>query len=247
MGLKVPQTGGGGLAGGTLSMTPLIIGHRGCKDIEPENTLLGIKKAVSLGVDGVEIDVHLSKDKELVVIHDETVDRTTNGKGYVKDLTLKEIKTLDARKGEKIPTLNEVVSLIQDKILLTIELKVPGTEKKVVDLIKKNKLKKVMVISFIHQLVKNVKKIDKTITTGVLFAAKPIDPADLAKKADANFVVPQYKPVDKEFVAQCHKKGIKVSVWNIDNIEELKKYANIGLDIIGSNRPDIIINYFKGK
>jgi len=225
-----------------------IVGHRGCRDIEPENTLLGIKKAMELGVDAVEIDVHLSKDNELVVIHDPSVDRTTNGKGLVKDMSLKELKKLDAGKGEKIPTLEEVIELIDGKIVLVIELKAEGTEKKVVEFINKNKLKNVIVISFFHQLVKNVKELDKDIKTGVLFSANPIDPVQLAENAGAEYVFPHYKWVDKDFVDKCHKKGIKVSAWNIDTLEELKDFLKLGVQTIGSNRPDILIKYYnKGK
>lgn len=228
-------------------MKPMLIGHRGCKGIEPENTLLGVKKAMSIDADGVEIDVHLSKDKELVVIHDDTLNRTTNGKGFVKNLILEELKKLNGGKGEKIPTLQEVIDLVKDKIYLIIELKVRGTEKKVIELIKKNKLRKVIVISFIHQLVKNVKKIDKKIKTGILFKDNQINPVVMAKNADSEFVFPKYKLVDKEFVVKCHKKGIRVAVWNINNLNELKQASKLGLDIICSNRPDILVNYFKNK
>jgi glycerophosphoryl diester phosphodiesterase len=113
------------------------IGHRGARGEKPENTLLGIRYALELGLDGVEIDVHLSKDEELIIIHDETLDRTTNGHGLITKSTIKEIKKLDAGLGEKVPTLSEVIDLMKefDKELL-IEMKVSGIEKKVLNLIK---------------------------------------------------------------------------------------------------------------
>ena len=225
----------------------MIIGHRGCRGIEPENTLRAIQKAISIGVDGVEIDVRLSKDKEVIVIHDDKLDTTTNGKGFVKNLTLKELKKLDAGKGEKIPTLQEVINVVKDKIYLIIELKMKGTEKKVIDHIKKNKLKNVIVISFIHQLVRNVKKIDKQIKTGCLFKTDSRDPVKIAVDANADFVFLQYKLVDKELVTKCHKKGIKVAAWNINGLKEIRKFSKLGLDIICSDRPDILINYFKNR
>jgi glycerophosphoryl diester phosphodiesterase len=135
----------------------IIIGHRGAAALEPENTLLSIKRAMDIGVDAVEIDVHLSKDKDLVVIHDATVDRTTNGKGPVSSYTVQEIKRLDAGKGETIPTLQEVIDLIDKRVLLIIELKEEGTERSVVDLVVRNNLfDKACVISFWHRLVKTV-------------------------------------------------------------------------------------------
>jgi len=99
----------------------MIIGHRGAAALEPENTLLSIERAMDIGVDAVEIDVHLSKDKELVVIHDATVDRTTNGTGPVSSYTVQEIKRLDAGKGEAIPTLQEVINLIVRQVSFLLD------------------------------------------------------------------------------------------------------------------------------
>lgn len=106
----------------------MLMGHRGAKALEPENTLLSIKRALEIGVDAVEIDVHLTKDQEIVVIHDSTVDRTTNRTGPVGSYTLEDIRKLDAGKGEKIPTLVEVIGLTKGKAKLVIELKEKGTE-----------------------------------------------------------------------------------------------------------------------
>lgn len=228
-------------------MKPMLIGHRGCRGIEPENTLRAIKNAMSIGADGVEIDVLLSKDKEAVVIHDDKLDRTTNGKGLVKNMTLKELRKLDAGKGEKIPVLQEVIDVVKDKIYLIIELKVKGTEKKVINHIKKNKLKNVIVISFIHSLVRNIKKIDKRIKTGCLFKTDSRDTVKIALDTNADFVFLQYKLVDKELVTKCYKKGIKVAVWNINGLKEIRKFSKLRLDIICSDKPDILINYFKNR
>jgi len=119
----------------------IIMGHRGAAALEPENTLLSIERAIHIGVNAVEIDVRLSKDKELVVIHDATVDRTTDGIGPVCDFTVDELKQLDAGKGQRIPTLQEVVEVINNKVTLVIELKEEGTAKSVFELIKKIVLK----------------------------------------------------------------------------------------------------------
>jgi glycerophosphoryl diester phosphodiesterase len=154
----------------------IIMGHRGAAALAPENTLLSIATAMEIGVDAVEIDVHLSKDNEIVVIHDATVDRTTNGTGAVSSYTLEAIKKLDAGKGETIPTLQEVIDFIGGKVRLVIELKEAGTEEPVVQLIKRNGLwENVYVISFWHRLVKTVKEIESRIKTGVLFVGCPVD------------------------------------------------------------------------
>ncbi|NVM22176.1 MAG: glycerophosphodiester phosphodiesterase [Desulfobacterales bacterium] len=223
----------------------MIMGHRGAAALEPENTLLSIGRAVEIGVDAVEIDVRLSKDKQLVVIHDATVDRTTDGRGPVGSYTLKEIKKLDAGKGETIPTLQEVVDFIGNKIRLVVELKEEGTENKVVELIRKNNLyDNAYVISFWHNLVKNVKDMDGRIKTGVLLVGCPVD-ACLATRASADALVMRYTFVNRQLVETAHKDGLKVFIWNIDDRRLLKPYADMRVDGIGSNDPRVLVDYFR--
>jgi glycerophosphoryl diester phosphodiesterase len=223
----------------------MIIGHRGAAALEPENTLLSIERAMNIGVDAVEIDVHLSKDKELVVIHDATVDRTTNGTGPVSSYTVQKIKRLDAGKGEAIPTLQEVIDFIDRRVMLVIELKEEGTERSVVDLIIQNNLfDKACVISFWHRLVKTVKEMDSRIKTGVLLVGSPVD-ACIATQASADALVMKYSFVDREFVKIAHKKGLKVFIWNIDDQDLLKPYVDMGVDAIGTNDPRVLVKYFR--
>jgi len=223
----------------------IIIGHRGAAALEPENTLLSIKRAMDIGVDAVEIDIHLSKDKELVVIHDATVDRTTNGKGPVSSYTVQEIKRLDAGKGEAIPTLQEVIDLIDKRVMLIIELKEEGTERSVVDSIARNNLfDKSCVISFWHRLVKTVKEMDSRIKTGVLLVGSPVD-ACIATQASADALVMKYSFVDREFVKIAHEKGLKVFIWNIDDRDLIEPYVDMGVDAIGSNDPRVLVKYFR--
>jgi len=223
----------------------IIMGHRGAAALAPENTLLSIATAMEIGVDAVEIDVHLSKDKEIVVIHDATVDRTTNGTGAVSSYTLEEMKRLDAGKGETIPTLQEVMDLIHGKVKLVIELKDEGTEEPVVDLIKRNGLvENVYVISFWHRLVRTVKDIEGRIKTGVLFVGCPVD-ASIAARVSADALVMKYTFVDKRFVDTAHKEGLTVFVWNIDDPRLVKPYADMGVDGMGSNDPRVLIDFFR--
>jgi glycerophosphoryl diester phosphodiesterase len=221
---------------------PLVVGHRGAASYEPENTLKSFDKAVSLGVGAIEFDVHLSSDGEVVVIHDETVDRTTNGKGAVKDMSFDRLRKLDAGEGEQIPSLQEVIDLYKDKALMLIELKAEGTAKPVVDILNKSEAwDKVIVISFLHDLVKEVKQLDKRIKTGVLFVGRPINANRLAKDVKADALVMLYKTVDKRIVREAHKEGLKVFIWNIDDKSEVKEYVKLGVDAISSNKPDIVI------
>jgi len=222
----------------------MIMGHRGAKALEPENTLLSIRRAIEIGVDAVEIDVHLTKDKEVVIIHDSTVDRTTNGKGPVGSYTLEQIKKLDAGKGEKIPTLKEVIEFVKDKVRLIIELKEEGTEDKVVELIKGyNMFDSAYIISFWHMLVKKIKEMDNRIKTGVLLVGCPVDTC-IARSASADALVMNYAFVSKGLVDKAHQEGLKVFIWNIDDRDMLKPYVDMGVDGIGSNDPRILVEYF---
>ncbi len=223
----------------------MIMGHRGAAALEPENTLLSIKKAIEIGVDAVEIDVHLSKDKEIVIIHDSTLDRTTNGTGPVGNYTLSELKKLNAGKGEAVPTLQEVMELTGKKIRLVIELKEKDTERIVVEQIKKNKFEdNVYVISFWHRLVKHVTEMDSNIKTGVLPVACPVD-TSIADKISADALVMKYTFIDAEFVELSHKNDLKVFIWNIDDPDLIKPFVDIGVDGIGSNNPGILVDYFR--
>lgn len=243
-----------------LTFMTWVIGHRGCA-YEPENTIRAISKAIELGVDAVEIDVHLSKDNELLVIHDERLDRTTNGKGMVKDFTLEELRRLDAGKGEKIPTLQEVIDICRGKVQLLIELKVLESEGEVLKKVEDNKFKdEVYIISFWHQMIKQIRKLDRDmpkyrhaedtlrgktafgIKTGILFVGHPANPPHLAKDAEANALVLNYKFISKDLVRDAHASNLKVFVWNVDTQYETKEMLDSGVDGIASNKPDIVLN-----
>lgn len=223
----------------------IIMGHRGAAALEPENTLLSIARAIDIGVDAVEIDVRLTKDKEVVVIHDSAVDRTTNGTGPVNGYTLEKIKDLDAGKGETIPTLKEVIDLIDNRVRLVIELKESGTEDRVVELVRTcNLYDNAYVISFWHRLVKTVKGTDSRIKTGVLLVGCPVD-VSIATSASADALVMRYSFVDKQFVEAAHKENLMVLVWNIDERELVRPFAEMGVDGIGSNDPRVLVDYFR--
>src|SRR3990170_2621002 len=135
----------------------LRIGHRGARAYEPENTLRSFGKALEMGVDAVEFDVRKTRDNHLVVIHDADVKRTTNGKGLVADLTLKEIKEFSTEKGEKIPTLEEALEFLDSKVKILIELKEQGYEEKILSTIHSKKLEKnVIIVSFLDDALKKI-------------------------------------------------------------------------------------------
>ena len=159
-------------------MTIIKVGHRGAMGYEPENTLRSFKKALELGVDMIEFDVYVCKSGELVVIHDDTLERTTNGKGLVIEKTLAELKELDAGKEEKIPTLEEIMDLADKKVKINIELKGDNTAKPVLNMIEKYvdekgwKYDDFLVSSFNHGELKNFKELNPKIKTGILVEEK---------------------------------------------------------------------------
>ena len=223
-----------------------VIGHRGAAGLEPENTLRSVRRAVELGVDRVEVDVRVSRDGRLVIMHDETVDRTTNGHGYVSELTFDELRSLDAGMGEKIPTLEEILKFTMGKVKLEIELKVPEATEPTIQLIEElNAEKDVIVISFIHELLERVHDLNPNIKTGALFFEVPKDILHRAQKVHAGSIHIYYRNVDSELVKEAHRSGLEVAVWNPNRIEEMREMIGLGVDAIGSDRPDILIQLLR--
>jgi glycerophosphoryl diester phosphodiesterase len=220
-----------------------VTGHRGVAGLEPENTIRSFKRALELGVDRVELDVHLTKDRKLIVIHDITVNRTTNGQGYVWDYTLEEIKRLDAGKGEQVPTLQEVINVVKGKAVLQIELKGLDVEEEVVRAVEKNRIvDEVVISSFRHFMVKKVKTLNSRLTTGVLFVCLPLDAPRLALDAGANGVHANVNFIDAHMVEDCHRYGLLVGAWNSDDPKQMRWLIDLKVDAIGSNRPDILLD-----
>jgi len=218
----------------------LIIAHRGASAYEPENTLRSVKKALELGADMVEVDVRASRDGHMVVMHDAVVDRTTNGKGYVKDMTLKELKKLNAGLGEHIPTLQEIAELIGRKAQLVVEIKVPGIEKKVLQIIKENELdRQAFITSFYHPILKRVKELEPNIRTGAIIASRPIKAAQLALDANSDALFPKHVYVNTEMVEEAHRHDLAVYPWTVDTLNEIEPLIKMGVDGIVTNKPDI--------
>src|SRR5499427_5559556 len=175
---------------------PLIGGHRGNPAEHPENTLASFRSAIELGVDMIECDVHLSADGELVVIHDHTLDRTTDGSGLVVQRSLADIRRLDAGGGERVPVLAEVCELARDRVSLAIELKqipipYPDLEEKLIACLGAlGMLDQTAVLSFDHRSVRRVKELEPRLAVGVLEGARPIDPVGLMRSAGAGIYAP---------------------------------------------------------
>ena len=225
-------------------MNSKILGHRGAKGERPENTIKGIKYAVDCKVEAIEIDVHISKDGKLVVIHDDTLERTTNGKGKVIDFTLKELKGLDAGEGERIPTLEEVSNLLIDlDITFFIEIKAGNCEDAVAQLIKEKKYySKSFVKAFNHRVLLNIKKINPKIRTQCLMYGLPIDPVSIVRSAKADGLSLSASTIDRQLVEECHNSNILVTTWNANTISEMQKFKDMGVDFIGTDFPSLFSN-----
>ena len=234
-----------------MTPRPLILAHRGASLEAPENTLAAFRQAIELGADGIELDVHLSGDGELVVIHDERVDRTTNGKGWVKDLTLSQLKSLDAGswfdpafKGERIPTLKEVIDLVSGRCkLINIEIKsgivlYPGIEEKVLREVEAaDLLGKVIMSSFNHFSLKTIKEINPNVKTGILYIEGLVDPWIYARHVPADALHPIFHAVTPEIVNGAHSAGLGVHVWTVDKPEDITRMSGYGVDAVITNDP----------
>lgn len=220
----------------------ILTGHRGAAKLEPENTLLSMRKAIDLGVDQIEIDVHLTRDQHLVVIHDTTVDRTTDGEGAIADFTLAAVKQLDASKGERIPTLQEVIDLVRGKVVLQIELKGPGTTAPVIEAIKQNSIEnEILLTSFVHDRLREARQLNPNLKLGALWAEPPPDACEQAIDMGAEAIHIQHLNIDSQLVQKAHAHGLKIRAWNPDTVEEIQRVIDLGVDAIGSNRPDLLI------
>ncbi|MEO8253645.1 MAG: glycerophosphodiester phosphodiesterase family protein [Flavobacterium sp.] len=224
----------------------LKIGHRGAKGYEPENTLISFEKAINLGVDGIELDVHLSSDNELIVIHDETVDRTTNGKGEVNQLSLKELKALKIEITANIPTLIEVLDLVNKRCFINIELKGIGTAQPVIQLIshyisEKNwNYNNFIISSFDWKMLEETYSLDSEIKIGVL-TEESIDKAfAFAKKINAFAINPDYELLSKENVILMQQNGFEVYPWTVNSENAIQKIKSFNVNGIISDFPDRI-------
>lgn len=234
----------------------LIYGHRGASGYAPENTLAALDLAVKQGAHGVEFDVQLTKDEELVVCHDWTVDRTTDGTGAIQDLSLSEIKKLDAGawfsadfKGEKIPTFEEVLALLPETFELNVEVKRQLTdqrniEQKLVETLERYKrINTVSVSSFNHSVIERVAKLNKTIKIGKLHDDPAIDIEKYIKQNKLNIYSQNLHQdyVIKALVDRLHMEGWKVFVWTVNDLDKAKALKTAGVDVIITNYPDMML------
>ncbi len=222
----------------------LKIGHRGASGYEPENTLISFGKAIELKADGIELDVHLSSDGELVVIHDETIDRTTNGKGEVNKMSILELKKIRIDNSEEIPTLIEVLELVNRRCFINIELKGIGTAKPVTNLInhyisEKNwQTNDFIISSFDWNMLEEFQLLNSKIRIGVLTEESIETALAFAKKIKAFSIHPDYQLLTKENVALIRENSFGVFPWTVNTKEAIQKIKSFNVNGIISNFPD---------
>ena len=220
------------------------LGHRGACGHAPENTLLSMKKALALGVHGFEFDIQLSRDGEPMVIHDDTLERTTSGKGNVRDFTAEELQQLDAGDGEKIPTLRNVLDLVDKRCRLFIELKAEHSAFPVAETITYAvehmgwSYEQFFVCSFDHRQIASVRAINPAIHTCALLVGIPVSLAAIAQEAGAWSINPNIHHMSAALVQDAHKRGLKVCVWTANSPAEIAKAKAYGVDGIMSDFPD---------
>jgi glycerophosphoryl diester phosphodiesterase len=221
----------------------IVTSHRGAGFLEPENTLRAIRRAIDLGADQVEIDVHLTQDGHLVLMHDATVDRTTNGTGTVAELTLTAIRQLDAGQGERVPTLEEVLALTDGKITPQIELKGPGVGSAVIKTLHSLRCtEKVILTSFLHQQLAEARQLDPDIHTGALWGRLPENVVLQAERLGVQALHLWHQFITPEIVTDAHARGLLVRAWNANKEEEMQRLIDLGVDAIGSDRPDLLLD-----
>lgn len=220
------------------------IGHRGAKGYIAENTIESIQKALDFGVDGIEIDVHLCASGELVVFHDLTLDRMTNGTGEVGKLSLSELKKLKVNGGFFIPSLEEILDTIDRKCLLNIELKGKNTALKACEVVQNYINHKgwdyqdFIISSFQHRELKDVFNTDKNIPLGVLTKASVDEAIEFATTINAIAIHPNYALLTPDNVRRAQSKGYSVYTWTVNDEQTMKRMKTYGVDGIISDVPD---------
>lgn len=237
---------------------PQIFAHRGAKAVAPENTLPAFQKALDMGVAGIELDVHLSKDGRLVVIHDFTVDKTTNGSGPVRNFTAAELARLDAGShfdarfaGVGVPTLDEVLDLVAGRCRINVEIKSEDREggnevEALAALLQQRRLyEQVIVSSFNVLTLIKMRYVDPRMALGLLYSTDL--PAHLRRAWFTPILQPQavhpyFALVDEPLMSWARSQGCAVNTWTVNDSAEAKRLADLGVDVIISDVPDRLMD-----
>ncbi len=225
---------------------PLIIGHRGASAYAPENTLAAFELAIEQGADGIELDVQMSVDGRIMVIHDFDSARTTNGQGLVAELTAAELQSFDAGQGQRVPTLDELFETLGPRVLYNIELKYfgwrgRGLETAVADRIESFHLENNVLISSFNPLAirRARRQLSRSVPVAIL-RRQDFKYGYLFAKSEADH--PHFGMVDEAYMAWARKRGYRVNVWTVDEPDEARRLAALGVNGLITNKPDVILD-----
>lgn len=242
----------------SLPRRPIVIAHRGASSTAPENTLASFEEAMKAGTDAIELDAQLTNDNAVVVIHDKRLDRTTNGRGRIRDHTLSSIQSYSAGAWfhkkfakERVPAIEEVFEIVRGRVGINIELKqepgVPDAEllKQTLHVIKNFRAGEyVLLSSFHHGLIKLVREFDSTIMTGILYhvlSHAPLSRLRLTKKASAQFFLCSKRAITQRSVSSLHKHNILTGVYTVNSERECQKMLRFGVDCLFTDDPAAIV------
>lgn len=214
----------------------LIIGHRGARGLEPENTLAALRRGMACA-DLVEVDLRLTRDGIPVAIHDATVDRTTDGTGPVKGYTIEELANFDAGEGEHIPTLYEILDLLQRDAGLVAEIKEPGTEAIIASVLMDRMPERLFLVSFHPGSVAMAKKLLPGAQAGLIYSEGTDDPVALARSVQADVILPRWDLLSPEVVERAHEAGLLVVPWTLNTEEEFGEAVRLGIDGFATDDP----------
>ncbi len=227
-------------------MTMWKIGHRGACGHAPENTLASMKKALALGVHGFEFDVQMSKDGEPVVIHDDTLERTTSGSGLVSHFTLQQLQQFDAGGGQRIPSLRNVLDMVDKRCRLFIELKAEHATKAVAAILSHYvshfgwSYEQFFVISFDHPQLVAIRNLNPELRTGAIIAGIPVSLAAFAEEAGAWGIIADVFHINQKLVDDAHRRKLKILAGTANHPLHIAKARSLGVDGIISDYPDRI-------
>ncbi len=231
-------------------MRPLVISHAACGGHAPVNTLAGIRKAIDFGSDAIEIDVQTTADGVPILMHDLTVDATTNGTGAVAEMTLEQIRALDAG-GEPPPTLAEVLALTKGNALLVCEIKQPGIEERLRDaVLEADALGDVMVWSFFPQALESMRHAEPRIPCALLVAPQALPEwpkmRETALRLGLQGVSVFFAGVDEKLARDCQRSGLALYTWTSDPTDAIRRLIDLGVDGICTNFPDRAVAALRG-
>jgi glycerophosphoryl diester phosphodiesterase len=224
----------------------IIVGHRGAAGLAPENTLLSFYTAMNLGVHMIELDVHETLDGHLVCIHDSNVERTTNGTGNVAEMSLQELRLLDAGQGEKIPLLCEVLDMARNRMKVNIELKTLGVEKSVLDeVVSRKMINEVIVSSFLRKSLITIKELNSEIKIATLVAVPTNDLILYALELGSVAINPQFSLVSYDMIEEAHRNSLKIYPWTVNDNSQMLELLQMGVDGVITDFPNFGLEVLK--